>query len=59
MLNFHWPYTPDNNYAPWYLLIWRTPWFIVMFIGRIIFCIGVAGCFLSIKMSIRAFNDMR
>ena len=37
-INLKWPKTPDNDFLPWYCIIWNLLWAVPLYIGRIIFC---------------------
>lgn len=46
-MNIHWPATPNSNLLPWYVILWRAPWWPVVFAGRVLFAAGIGAAFLS------------
>ncbi len=32
-MNFHWPKKRGNNYAPWYVILWRCVWWLPIMVS--------------------------
>ena len=41
-MNIHWPSTKTNNYVPWYVILWRVPWFLVFGFCIVMACVCAA-----------------
>lgn len=48
-MNIHWPKTKENNFKPWYLILYHLPWGLMALLGS--FLIGMSMCFGTFSLS--------
>jgi hypothetical protein len=39
-MTWRWPATEHNMIVPWYVVLWRLPWFIAYHILRVLLCVA-------------------
>ena len=44
-INWRWPATRGNAYAPWYVMAWRTIWIVPCFAALVLLCLLCAVCY--------------
>ena len=56
-MNFKWPQKPDNVLSPWYVIVWRSPWFVLLYL-LLALCMVTLTAGFGIKRAIEFWNDV-
>lgn len=54
-MSWNWPHTPQNNYVPWWLFVWRLPWISLLVLGHLLCAIAVWGMSFSWSEAVDEF----